>query len=101
MEPGEEFAPSAEVEKASPKSSRKVSQAKKGKSRGFGDNVSDLQLFFWCLFIILSGFYLLFWRQEKFIVGFCGVPQTERSSFLWNESNGSINGGSSQRTLSQ
>ena len=80
MEPGEEFAPSAEADKVSPKTSRKVSQAKKGTSRGFGDNVSDLQLFFWCLFTILSGFYLMFWRQEKFIVGFCGVPQTERWS---------------------
>jgi hypothetical protein len=80
MEPGEDFAPSAEVDVITPKTSGKVSQVKKAKSQGLGDGISDLQLFFWCLFIILSGFYLMFWRQEKFMVGFCGVPQTERLS---------------------
>ena len=80
MEPREEFAPSAEADMVTPKTSRKVSQMKKGKAQGLGNGVSDLQLFFWCLLTILSGFYLVFWRQEKFIVGFCGVPQTERLS---------------------
>ena len=79
IEPGEEFAPSADVDEIPAKSRRRKGQVKSSHSKSFGDEISDLQLFFWCLLVIVSGFYLMFWRQEKFIVGFCGVPQSERS----------------------
>lgn len=79
VEAGEEFAPSADVDEIPAKSHRKSGQAK-GRQKSYGDDISDAQLFFWCFLVILSGFYLMFWRQEKFIVGFCGVPQSERNS---------------------
>jgi hypothetical protein len=79
VEAGEEFAPSADVDEIPVKSRRKSGQVK-GRKKSFGDDISDAQLFFWCFLFILSGFYFIFWRQEKFIVGFCGVPQSERIS---------------------
>ena len=78
IETGEEFAPSAEVDEIPAKSRRRNGQIK-GRRKSFGDDISDAQLFFWCFLVILSGFYFMFWRQEKFIVGFCGVPQSERT----------------------
>ena len=79
VETGEEFAPSADVDEIPAKSRRRSDQVE-GRRKSFGDGISDAQLFFWCFFVILSGFYFMFWRQEKFIVGFCGVPQSERTS---------------------
>jgi hypothetical protein len=78
MEPGEDFAPSAEVDEMPTKSRRRSGPVKRVQAKTFGDDISDKQLFFWCLVAILSGFYFMFWRQEKFLVGFCGVPQRER-----------------------
>lgn len=78
IEPGEEFAPSANVDEIPARSRRRSGQVKPSRPKSFGEDISDTQLFFWCLLVILSGFYLMFWRQEKFIVGFCGVPQSER-----------------------
>src|SRR5271155_75692 len=75
IEPGEEFAPSADVDDVPARSRRRSGQVRQ-KSRG--DDISNAALFFWCLVFILSLTYCVFWRQEKFIVGFCGVPQTER-----------------------
>jgi len=77
LEPGEEFAPSEEV--SPPKPRRKSGQIKPVKKKATGDEISDTQLFLWCLTVILAGFYFMFWRQEKFIVGFCGVPHSERT----------------------
>jgi hypothetical protein len=81
VEPGEEFAPSAEVDEIPARVRRRSGQIKRSQPKAFGDDVSDKQLFFWCLLVILSGFYFMFWRQEKFLVGFCGVPQLERILF--------------------
>lgn len=81
IETTEEFAPSADAHEL-PSRSRGASGKlvrQKRKEKRWGDEISDTQLFFWCLVLILSGFYLMFWRQEKFIVGYCGVPQTEPS----------------------
>jgi Man1-Src1p-C-terminal domain len=77
LEPGEEFAPSEHVE--TPKSRRKSGQVKT-QPKSFGEDVSDISLFLYCFIVILAGFYIMFWRQEKFVVGFCGVPQSERTS---------------------
>jgi hypothetical protein len=82
IEPGEEFAPSADVDEIPAKSRRRNGPVKSTRPKSFGDEISDIQLFFWCLLVILCGFYGMFWRQEKFIVGFCGVPQTEGNSIL-------------------
>jgi hypothetical protein len=81
LEPGEEFAPSEHVE--TPKSRRRSGQIKpvKPQAKSFGDDISDAALFFYCFLVIIAGFYFMFWRQEKFIVGFCGVPQAERISY--------------------
>jgi len=80
IEPGEEFAPTEDVSEIR-SSRRKISgQLKRTRPKSFGDDISDAQLFFWCLIVILSGFYFMFWRQEKFLVGFCGVPQSKRMS---------------------
>ena len=78
IEPGEEFAPSADVDDVPARSRRRSGQVKAPRQKSWGDEISDAALFFWCFVLILSGFYFMFWRQEKFIVGFCGVPQTER-----------------------
>lgn len=80
MEPGEEFAPSADVHEIPTKARRQSGQVKASRKKSFGDNISDAQLFFWCLIVIMLGSYFIFWRQEKFIIGFCGVPQSERTS---------------------
>jgi hypothetical protein len=79
VEPGEEFAPSADAHEVSDRSRRRSGQVKSSRPKALGDEISDAQLFFWCLVLILSGFYFMFWRQEKFIVGFCGIPQSERT----------------------
>ena len=79
IQPGEEFAPSAELEDVPVRSRRWSGQVKAPRQKSWGDDISDATLFFWCFVLILSGFYFMFWRQEKFIVGFCGVPQTERT----------------------
>jgi hypothetical protein len=91
IEPGEEFAPSADVHEVPTKSRRRSGQVKSARQKSFGDDISDLQLFFWCLLVIISGFYFIFWRQEKFVVGFCGVPQSERASPGILRSNDSLN----------
>lgn len=82
IEPGEEFAPSADVDEIPASLRRRNGQVKSTPPKSLGDEISDTQLFFWCLLVILCGFYGIFWRQEKFIVGFCGVPQTEGISIL-------------------
>ena len=83
IEPGEEFAPSAEVDDILARSRRRSGQVVKApRQKSWGDEISDAALFFWCFMLILSGFYFMFWRQEKFVVGFCGVPQTERIALL-------------------
>jgi len=80
IEPGEEFAPSADVHEVPGHLRRRSGQVvKPTKKRAFGEDISDAQLFFWCLVVVLSGFYFMFWREEKFTVGFCGVPQVERA----------------------
>jgi len=78
IEPGEEFAPSEDLSEIRPSRRRTSGQVKRTGPKSFGEDISDAQLFFWCLLVILSGFYFMFWRQEKFIVGFCGVPQSQR-----------------------
>jgi Man1-Src1p-C-terminal domain len=79
IEPGEEFAPSADIDEIPARLRRRSGQVKPiAKKKTFGEDISDAHLFFWCLVIILSGFYFMFWREEKFTVGFCGVPQPER-----------------------
>lgn len=77
IEPGEEFAPSADAHEIPPRSQLR-SGKKPARKKPLGDDISDVQIFFWCFFVILSGVYFVFWRQEKFIVGFCGVHQSER-----------------------
>lgn len=77
IEPGEEFAPSADADQVPTRSRRRSGQVKP-RAKNLGDDISDAQLFLWCFLFILSGFYFMFWRQEKFVVGFCGVPQSER-----------------------
>ena len=80
IEPGEEFAPSADVHEVPAHLRRRSGQlVKPVKKKMFGEDISDAQLFFWCLVVVLSGFYFMFWREEKFTVGFCGVPQAERT----------------------
>ena len=82
IEPGEEFAPSAEVDDMPVRSRRRSGQVKAPRQKSWGDEISDASLFFWCFVLIVSGFYFMFWRQEKFTVGFCGVPQTERTALF-------------------
>ena len=80
IEPGEEFAPSADVHEVPAHLHRRSGQViKPAKKRAFSQDISDAQIFFWCLVVILSGIYFMFWREEKFAVGFCGVPQVERT----------------------
>jgi Man1-Src1p-C-terminal domain len=72
----EEFAPSAEAHDTPIRKHHTTAQVNKQNNR---EGLSDLQIFVWCVLLVLSGFYFMFWRQEKFVVGFCGVPQSERT----------------------
>jgi hypothetical protein len=85
IEPGEEFAPGADVDEIPEALRRRSGQVKQSRQKSRSGDISDAQLFFWCLLVILSGFYFMFWRQEKFIIGFCGVPQSERMFVSLND----------------
>jgi hypothetical protein len=79
VEAGEEFAPTEDLSEVRPSRRKTSGQVKRTRPKSFGEDISDTQLFLWCLLVILSGFYFMFWRQEKFLVGFCGVPQSQRN----------------------
>jgi hypothetical protein len=81
IEPGTEFVPSSDVHEVT-RLRQHSGQVTPAKRKAFGEDISDAQLFFWCLLILLVGFYFMFWWEEKFAVGFCDVPQTECISFF-------------------
>jgi hypothetical protein len=100
VETGEEFAPTEDLDEIRPRRQKRKASGAAARPKSFGDDISDTQLFFWCIVVILAAFYCMFWRQEKFTVGFCGVPQSERTCPFHNV-NPSINGRSRERALSE
>jgi hypothetical protein len=63
------------------RSGRLSDQAKAPRRKSWVDDISD-GAWIWTFLLILLTLYFTFWRQEKFFVGFCDVPQSERIFFF-------------------